>query len=87
MDECLPESAYVPHEELIRYVTDRPGHDRRYAMDIKKIMDELGWQPRQSLETGLLKTVEWYLNHPEWIEAVKEQTNYQDWIERNYEKR
>ena len=87
MDECLPESAYVPHEELIRYVTDRPGHDRRYAMGIKKIRDELGWQPVQSLETGLLKTVEWYLNHPEWIEAVKEKTNYQDWIERNYEKR
>lgn len=87
MDECLPDSAYVPHEELIRYVTDRPGHDRRYAMGIKKIRDELGWQPVQSLETGLLKTVEWYLNHPEWIEAVKEKTNYQDWIERNYEKR
>jgi len=87
MDECLPESAYVPHEELIRYVTDRPGHDRRYAMGIKKIRDELGWQPVQSLETGLLKTVEWYLTHPEWIEAVKEKTNYQDWIERNYEKR
>jgi len=87
MDECLPDSAFVPHEELIKYVTDRPGHDRRYAMGIKKIRDELGWQPVQSLETGLLKTVEWYLNHPEWIEAVKEKTNYQDWIERNYEKR
>jgi len=87
MDECLPESAYVPHEELLKYVTDRPGHDRRYAMGIKKIRNELGWQPHQSLDTGLLKTVEWYLNHPEWIEAVKEQTNYQDWIERNYEKR
>jgi len=87
MDECLPESAYVPHEELIRYVTDRPGHDRRYAMGISKIKDELSWQPHQSLETGLLKTVEWYLNHPQWIAAVKEQTNYQDWIERNYEKR
>ncbi|MCJ7659128.1 MAG: dTDP-glucose 4,6-dehydratase [Anaerolineales bacterium] len=87
MDECLPDSAYVPHEELIRYVTDRPGHDRRYAMGIKKIREQLGWQPVQSLETGLLKTVEWYLNHPEWIEAVKEKTNYQDWIERNYEKR
>jgi dTDP-glucose 4,6-dehydratase len=87
MDECLPESAYVPHEELIRYVTDRPGHDRRYAMGIKKIKYELGWQPQQSLETGLLKTVEWYLNNPGWIEAVKEQTKYQDWIERNYEKR
>ena len=56
-------------------------------MNITKIRDDLGWQPRFSLEAGLLKTVEWYLNQPEWIEAIKKQTNYQGWIERNYEKR
>ena len=87
MDECVPDSDYVPHEGLITYVKDRPGHDRRYAMNITKIRDDLGWQPRFSLEAGLLKTVEWYLNHPEWIDAIKKQTNYQGWIERNYEKR
>ena len=87
MDECVPDSNHVPHEDLITYVTDRPGHDRRYAMNITKIRDELGWQPRYTLESGLMKTVEWYLNHPDWVEAIKEQTNYQAWIERNYEQR
>lgn len=87
MDECVPKSEHVPHEELVTYVTDRPGHDRRYAMNIDKIREELNWEPRYSLETGLLKTVEWYLNHSEWIDAINEQTNYQEWIERNYEKR
>jgi dTDP-glucose 4,6-dehydratase len=87
MDERIPESNHVPHKELITYVTDRPGHDRRYAMDITKIRDELGWQPRYNLESGLMKTIEWYLDNPDWIEVIKEQTNYQAWIERNYEKR
>jgi len=87
MDECVPDSDYVPHEELIQFVKDRPGHDRRYAMNITKIRDELGWKPRFSLESGLVRTVEWYLEHPEWIDAIKKQTNYQEWIERNYEKR
>ncbi|MGB7096996.1 MAG: dTDP-glucose 4,6-dehydratase, partial [Anaerolineales bacterium] len=63
LDECLPQSEYSPHESLIEYVVDRPGHDRRYAMDITKINNDLGWSPRQSLSEGLLKTVEWYLDH------------------------
>ncbi|MCI0520165.1 MAG: dTDP-glucose 4,6-dehydratase [Chloroflexi bacterium] len=83
-DECLPESAYTPHEQLIRFVADRPGHDRRYAMDIAKIQEELGWQPRQSLAGGLLKTVEWYLAHPDWLEAIRQKPAYQKWLERNY---
>jgi dTDP-glucose 4,6-dehydratase len=87
MDECVSDSDYVPHEELIMFVKDRPGHDRRYAMNITKIRDELGWKPRFSLESGLVRTIEWYLEHPEWIDAIKKQTNYQEWIERNYEKR
>ena len=87
LDECLPGSPYTPHSSLIQFVPDRPGHDRRYAMDIHKINQELGWQPRQSLETGLLKTVEWYLGHPEWIDAIRSQGSYQDWLKRNYAER
>lgn len=87
MDECKPDSPHIPHESLIQFVTDRPGHDRRYAMDIAKIKRELGWQPRQSLESGLLKTVEWYLQNPEWGNAIQKRGDYQSWLERNYEKR
>lgn len=87
LDECRPESPHVPHEKLIRYVTDRPGHDRRYAMNITKISTELGWQPRQSLESGLLKTVEWYLANPEWVASIRQQQDYQGWLAKNYDKR
>jgi dTDP-glucose 4,6-dehydratase len=87
LDECDPASPHTPHEQLIRFVADRPGHDRRYAMDISKIHEELGWSPRQSLSSGLLKTVEWYLSHPEWIEAVGKQQDYQTWINKNYDQR
>ncbi len=65
-------------------MTDRPGHDRRYAMDITKISSELGWQPRHSLASGLEKTIAWYLSHPEWIEAIRQQQNYQGWLQDNY---
>lgn len=87
LDERRPDSPYVPHASLIQYVTDRPGHDRRYAMNIEKIKSELGWLPAQSLESGLLETVEWYLAHPEWVEAIRKQTDYQRWLERNYAER
>jgi dTDP-glucose 4,6-dehydratase len=87
LDECQPASPSVPHTNLIQYVKDRPGHDRRYDMNIAKLRQELGWEPRQSLESGLLKTVEWYLSHPEWVEAVRKQQDYQGWLEKNYAKR
>ncbi|MEJ2304014.1 MAG: dTDP-glucose 4,6-dehydratase [Anaerolineales bacterium] len=87
LDELLPESKHAPHASLIKHVTDRPGHDRRYAMDTTKIKRELGWQPRQSLESGLIKTVSWYLEHPEWVAAIRQQIDYQNWLARNYEKR
>lgn len=87
LDECAMNSPYKPHARLIRFVTDRPGHDRRYAIDFTKIRQELGWQPRQSLESGLLKTVQWYLSHPEWIDAVRKQHDYQGWLSRNYAQR
>ncbi len=87
LDECLPRSPHIPHVSLMQSVPDRPGHDRRYAMDITKIRRELGWQPRQSLASGLLKTVEWYINHPEWVEVIQKQSDYKGWLQRNYDGR
>ncbi len=87
MDELLPGSPYVPHNNLIRFVVDRPGHDRRYAIDVTKISRELGWRPRQNLHDGLFKTVQWYLSHPEWVEAIRKQQGYQQWLDKNYAKR
>jgi len=87
LDERVPHSPHAPHEKLLQFVTDRPGHDRRYAMDITKINQELGWEPRESLSSGLSKTVEWYLNHPEWIGAIRKQHDYQGWLKRNYAQR
>ncbi len=87
LDELRPDGAHFPHASLIKYVADRPGHDRRYAMDTSKIQRELGWQPRQSLKSGLLKTVRWYLDHPDWIEAIRQEADYQTWVEKNYAKR
>ena len=66
---------------------DRPGHDRRYAMDSTKLENELGWKPRYTLETGLRETVEWYLSHPKWVSAIRKQVEYQAWVERNYQNR
>ncbi len=74
------------HEQLIRFVTDRPGHDRRYAMDSSKLSRELGWSPRESFETGLERTVRWYLEHMDWVRGVRS-GDYQHWIEKNYSER
>ena len=87
LDELRPDSLYAPHGQLIRFVADRPGHDRRYAMDITKINRQLNWQPRHSLHDGLLKTVEWYLQNPAWVEAIHKQQDYQSWLARNYGER
>jgi dTDP-glucose 4,6-dehydratase len=87
LDELLPNSENVPHKSLMRFVADRPGHDRRYAMDINKITRELGWNPRESLKTGLLKTVEWYLSNQDWIQSIQEKGDIQAWMDKNYAKR
>lgn len=87
LDECLPGSAYVPHQSLVRFVQDRLGHDRRYAMDSTKIQKELGWQPRYSLHQGLLRTTEWYLQNTDWIRAIQAHQEYQDWLAKNYRNR
>jgi dTDP-glucose 4,6-dehydratase len=70
LDEFLPQSPSRPHEGLIEFVTDRPGHDMRYAIDASKIGNELGWQPRHNFEDGLRATVRWYLDHRDWWERV-----------------
>jgi dTDP-glucose 4,6-dehydratase len=70
LDELHPQSPVTPHAQLIRFVTDRPGHDRRYAIDAGKIARELGWMPQESFETGLRKTVQWYLDNRQWWQRV-----------------
>ena len=88
LDELLPDSKiHNPHRQLISFVKDRPGHDRRYAMNIGKIKRELGWQPRHTMEKGLLDTVAWYLAHAGWVSAIRGQPEYQDWLEKNYTRR
>ena len=72
LDEFRPAGA--PHERLVTFVTDRPGHDLRYAIDAAKIARDLGWTPDETFETGLRKTVRWYLDHPEWVERVRKGT-------------
>jgi dTDP-glucose 4,6-dehydratase len=84
LDELLPASKHKPHRQLIRFVKDRPGHDRRYAMNIQKINSELGWQPRHTIEQGLQETVAWYLGHSDWVNAIRKQAGYQDWLDKNY---
>jgi dTDP-glucose 4,6-dehydratase len=73
-----------PHRTLINYVTDRPGHDRRYAMDISKIQKELGWFPKWDLKNGLEKTVKWYLQNQDWVKSIAEREDYQKWLDNNY---
>jgi len=74
------------YRSLVQFVADRPGHDRRYAIDARKIRSELGWQPRESFETGLARTVRWYLENAEWVQQVKS-GEYRRWIDRNYTER
>jgi dTDP-glucose 4,6-dehydratase len=87
LDELKPESQFRPHRQLIQFVKDRPGHDRRYALDIQRIKRDLSWQPRHSMQQGLLDTVAWYLAHPDWVAAIRKQKEYQDWLEENYTRR
>ncbi len=75
-----------PLTGLITFVSDRPGHDRRYAMDAGKIRRELGWQPRERFDTGLRKTVEWYLGHRQWVDKVTS-GEYRKWVDLNYQNR
>ncbi|MFZ2446267.1 MAG: dTDP-glucose 4,6-dehydratase [Syntrophobacteraceae bacterium] len=83
LDAIFPDSSNRPHSRLVTFVEDRPGHDWRYAIDCSKIESELGWRPRQTFESGLLKTVGWYLENTDWVESIKS-GEYSQWIERQY---
>ena len=83
LDELRPDSPHCPHAALITHVQDRPGHDLRYAIDASKIQRELNWTPIETFESGIRKTVEWYLNHSDWVEHVK-RGDYQQWLDKNY---
>jgi dTDP-glucose 4,6-dehydratase len=86
VDELRPDATIGRRRDLIKYVADRPGHDRRYAIDARKIARELGWTPSVDFENGLRNTVKWYLNHASWIENVRSGA-YLTWIKQNYEER
>jgi len=83
LDERHPESPVMPHASLIAFVKDRPGHDRRYAIDARKIERELGWVPSETFESGIRKTVAWYLDNQDWVAHVTS-GEYRNWVSRNY---
>ncbi len=85
LDELKPDPA-GPYSRLITYVTDRPGHDRRYAIDARKIERELGWRPAETFQSGIRKTVLWYLAHADWVAEVQSGA-YKDWVSQNYQAR
>ncbi len=84
LDEIMPEPGKRPRRDLIVFVKDRPGHDQRYAIDFSKLQRELGWVPDESFETGIKKTIKWYLDNKEWVERVKS-GEYMSWIKQQYE--
>jgi dTDP-glucose 4,6-dehydratase len=83
LDELRPRADGQPYAQQIAFVKDRPGHDRRYAIDARKIERELGWKPAETFESGIRKTVQWYLDHPEWVANVQSGA-YRDWVANQY---
>jgi dTDP-glucose 4,6-dehydratase len=91
LEEAVPAAAnpslsaqgFTSYRDLIQFVKDRPGHDRRYAIDCSKIEQELGWQPRVRFDEGLKQTIRWYLDHPQWVEGVQSGA-YRQWMEKQY---
>jgi dTDP-glucose 4,6-dehydratase len=83
LDEIRPGDAVTPHKKLITFVKDRPGHDRRYAIDISKIQGELGWQPKETFKSGIRKTICWYLENQAWIQNVTSGA-YRQWMATQY---
>jgi dTDP-glucose 4,6-dehydratase len=83
LDELKPRADGKKYAEQITYVKDRPGHDRRYAIDARKIERELGWKPQETFATGIRKTVEWYLANQDWVEGVTSGA-YRQWLGKQY---
>ena len=86
LDKKQPRADGQSYREQMTYVQDRPGHDRRYAIDAEKIKQELGWQPAETFVTGLAKTVDWYLENLAWIDRVQSGA-YREWLDKNYGER
>ena len=86
LDEASPRADGVSYSAQIAYVKDRPGHDRRYAIDARKIERELGWKPAETFETGIRKTVRWYMDNMAWVEHVAS-GGYRKWVDTNYAER
>jgi len=86
LDELRPRTDKKSYREQITFVADRPGHDRRYAIDARKLERELGWKPAETFETGIRKTVQWYLDNPDWVQNVQS-GSYKQWVEKNYAER
>jgi dTDP-glucose 4,6-dehydratase len=84
LDELSPRADGKSYKEQITYVTDRPGHDRRYAIDATKINRDLGWKPSETFETGIRKTVQWYLDNPDWVRNVTSGA-YKNWVDKQYQ--
>ena len=84
LDELRPKQDGSSYATQITYVTDRPGHDRRYAIDARKLERELGWKPAETFETGIRKTVQWYLDNPDWVKNVQSGA-YREWVSKQYE--
>jgi dTDP-glucose 4,6-dehydratase len=83
LDELRPRPGGKSYREQITFVADRPGHDRRYAIDARKIERELGWKPAETFDTGIRKTVQWYLDNQDWVSHVQS-GDYRNWVEKNY---
>lgn len=87
LDELHPNKLNKSYTSLITYIEDRPGHDRRYAINASYIQQELGWMPEESFDSGIRKTMQWYLNNKDWVQSIKMRDNFQSWLEVNYENR
>ena len=86
LDELRPKADGSRYTSQISYVTDRPGHDRRYAIDATKIYKELGWKPVETFDSGIRKTVQWYLDNADWVAQVQSGA-YREWVQANYTQR
>jgi dTDP-glucose 4,6-dehydratase len=84
LDELRPRADGKSYREQITYVKDRPGHDRRYAIDARKLERALGWKPAETFESGIRKTVQWYLANPDWVARVQSGA-YRDWVAKQYQ--
>jgi dTDP-glucose 4,6-dehydratase len=84
LDELRPKADGTRYRDQIAFVKDRPGHDRRYAIDARKLERELGWKPEETFETGIRKTIEWYLGNQDWVQNVTSGA-YREWVGKQYE--